>query len=1154
MPDKRSRTNVALGEFPFPLTDGPEESRYLTWIRNHSNYMAVRGLVDYVRAVAVLVRGVIVNALVFLPYLIGIAVVVVAFDLLTEDRRFLLTKILLGFAAAYVVLFPLLTPVFKLLRFHKSLESGSDSSVKLRDRYERSFGALLLLVAAVAFFETMPFFVTAFHNIAYDSSLTWRQTLPTLGVALAALSASDKLLSMLGGFARTLAIVMIGLLGIMLPFVAVLYISDYIRETGSNWVEWNDYTLMAFGWTFALLLYFILAILLIGFRMKVFARGDLKKLPSLFVALAAPLALIVIMQGRLESRRYYYLPTGLDKAADSLILQHAGEFAELRASIVQSEVWERHRGEWDTRYASWSEQRDTSLDARYSGQFQYYYFYMPEVRESRENRERLRVRSTLQLVTNRFQTADSSHQGLTALESLRAWVGEKPFDDFENNLPLDSLAPVWNDLRRLNERIAKTGVATFHSLDVSQVAEAVMHIESHALDSLYIFERQYPVLSEVLGFEDLREAVNDLVWHLRDVRRGFARLASFAPKGMYPDFAASQAAREILHNVVWLRAMFFLALGVLVWVFCWLTVDVNLTSVHGLYRDRLASAFLVGQDTEGDVDIEEDLDLAEICRHEAGSRAPYHLINAALNLQGSKDIGIRDRKSDYFIFSKRFIGGERTGYCRSESMERVFPEMGLSTAMAISAAAASPNMGRSTNPALVLMMALLNVRLGFWVPNPGLLEEKLAREPWRRKRKEGKSLGYAFSLVFRQELIEVRRRWERLDGSGRALSSNTDAPAVAHNLVGLAFSGGGIRSATLNLGIVQALDKHGVFAHVDYMSTVSGGGYLGSSISALMRRRTKTTSEIRGTVTVQKDKGDRQVVIVEPAEPRFLARLARTLRNKIFRRESSSEVSQVAEEQQSRKYVYEEFADLAVQSGDVVESGQRLINTRALSNEAKSSFADRFRWRVRPGAFLQEMFGRLDEKRHWVNVSDGGHIENLAAIELLRRRCRYMIIGDGEADPKHFFNGLATLIRLARIDLGIEIEIDLTALRLGTNNLCERHWAIGKIRYPDEAAHGYLLYLKSSVTGKEDEVVNEYRNRHPTFPHESTADQSFTEGQFEAYRALGQHIGEQPLKHATGKTEKANDKKLQSETSRESTQMTFGALEQWFAKLYEIAD
>ena len=175
---------------------------------------------------------------------------------------------------------------------------------------------------------------------------------------------------------------------------------------------------------------------------------------------------------------------------------------------------------------------------------------------------------------------------------------------------------------------------------------------------------------------------------------------------------------EVTNALILPKVIFLSLLAFVIWLGCWLTVDVNLTSIHGLYRDRLASAFLVGQDTKGDINIEDDIDLDDICHYEAGSTAPYHLINVALNLQGSKDIGIRDRMSDFFIFSKRFIGSARTGYCRSTTMEQVFPQIDVATAMAVSAAAASPNMGRGTSPFLVAFMTLLNIRLGFWLPNP----------------------------------------------------------------------------------------------------------------------------------------------------------------------------------------------------------------------------------------------------------------------------------------------------------------------------------------------------------------------------------------------------------------------------------------------------
>lgn len=51
--------------------------------------------------------------------------------------------------------------------------------------------------------------------------------------------------------------------------------------------------------------------------------------------------------------------------------------------------------------------------------------------------------------------------------------------------------------------------------------------------------------------------------------------------------------------------------------------------------------------------------------------------------------------------------------------------------------------------------------------------------------------------------------------------------------VGLALSGGGIRSATFSLGILQALSRHGLLPRFDYLSTVSGGSYIGSFFGAL---------------------------------------------------------------------------------------------------------------------------------------------------------------------------------------------------------------------------------------------------------------------------------------------------------------------------------
>ena len=51
------------------------------------------------------------------------------------------------------------------------------------------------------------------------------------------------------------------------------------------------------------------------------------------------------------------------------------------------------------------------------------------------------------------------------------------------------------------------------------------------------------------------------------------------------------------------------------------------------------------------------------------------------------------------------------------------------------------------------------------------------------------------------------------------------------------------------------------------------------------------------------------------------------------------------------------------------------------------------------GLILKELTGQTDSVGHWVHLSDGGHFENLAAYELIRRRCRYLVISDAGCDP-----------------------------------------------------------------------------------------------------------------------------------------------------------
>ena len=160
--------------------------------------------------------------------------------------------------------------------------------------------------------------------------------------------------------------------------------------------------------------------------------------------------------------------------------------------------------------------------------------------------------------------------------------------------------------------------------------------------------------------------------------------------------------------------------------------------------------------------------------------------------------------------------------------------------------------------------------------------------------------------------------------------------------------------------------------------------------------------------------------------------------------------------------------------------------------------------------YFRELASALHAQGQHVYLSDGGHLENTGAYELLRRRCKYVIVCDAEEDPAMRFGGMAALLRFARLDLGVEIDLSLDDLAPDERGVTRRHSALARIHYSArdgmQKETGWLLYLKSSLTGDEHPVIGQYRAESPSFPHESTANQAFGEAQFEAYRALGEHV------------------------------------------------
>ena len=171
-------------------------------------------------------------------------------------------------------------------------------------------------------------------------------------------------------------------------------------------------------------------------------------------------------------------------------------------------------------------------------------------------------------------------------------------------------------------------------------------------------------------------------------------------------------------------------------------------------------------------------------------------------------------------------------------------------------------------------------------------------------------------------------------------------------------------------------------------------------------------------------------------------------------------------------------------------------------------------------SLVRELTGATTNTSAFVNLSDGGHFENLGLYELVRRRCRFIIAGDAEQDGELTFGGLGNAIRKCRTDFGVEIRIrpDPIRARDEATRRSKAHAVMGDVLYPG-GDRGLLCYLKSSLAGDEPGDVLEYALRVAEFPHESTADQFFDESQFESYRQLGHHVAHRVLGvavHATG--------------------------------------
>jgi hypothetical protein len=331
-------------------------------------------------------------------------------------------------------------------------------------------------------------------------------------------------------------------------------------------------------------------------------------------------------------------------------------------------------------------------------------------------------------------------------------------------------------------------------------------------------------------------------------------------------------------------------------------VNVNRFSLHSIYRNRLVRAFLGAArqrkpDPFTGFDPTDNPPMHQLwALPEPGNWRPFHIINIALNVVSTRRLAWQERKAEPFTVTALHSGSSYLGY-RPSSSYGGQDGISLGTAMAISGAAASPNMGYYSSPSVTFLMSLFNVRLGWWLGNPG---------PYGQD-------------TYRQD---------------------------------------GPKSALLPL--------------------------------------------------------------------------------------------------------------------------------------------------------LMEALGLTTDNRKYVYLSDGGHFENLGLYEMIRRRCRFIVVSDAGCDPKCEFQDLGNAARKIALDLGVSIHFaDLHRITNCSNGASEsdcRSWAIGEIDYQaadGDGENGLILYIKPVRCGISDTAVKAYAAANSDFPHQSTLNQWFTESQFESYRGLG---------------------------------------------------
>lgn len=168
--------------------------------------------------------------------------------------------------------------------------------------------------------------------------------------------------------------------------------------------------------------------------------------------------------------------------------------------------------------------------------------------------------------------------------------------------------------------------------------------------------------------------------------------------------------------------------------------------------------------------------------------------------------------------------------------------------------------------------------------------------------------------------------------------------------------------------------------------------------------------------------------------------------------------------------------------------------------------------------------GFNSRSRH-LALSDGGHFENTATYELIRRQLDVIVVSEAGQDEDFSFEDISNLIEKVRVDFGVQItfkkDYDIQYLVPGSADdetsfaqrygMAKRGFAIAEIHYPQvegqpKKTPGLLFIVKATMTSELPADLYGYKDANPTFPNQTTMDQFFDEVQFESYRELGYQL------------------------------------------------